>query len=386
MKKIAILGSTGSIGRNALKLVDLYPDRLQVVALAAQNRADLLYEQCLKYRPAVAALHDVEAARSLPSLPHTRILSGAEGVAEVACQPGADLVLAAISGGAGLLPTYHAVAAGKDVALANKETLVMAGRLIMELARRNQSRLLPVDSEHSALHQCLRGTSRSEVARLILTASGGPFLHKDRHQLQQVTVREALEHPTWQMGPKITIDSATLMNKGLEVIEAHHLFGMGPEQISVVIHPQSVVHSLVEFVDGTLLAQMSITDMRSALLYAFAYPARWESKLPALNLVSASPLAFHPPDPDRFPCLELAYQALRQGGTAPVVLNASNEVAVEAFLQEQIPFSAIPEIISSVLASYRPTAGETLEEIRECDREARQRARGEVSRIQAARI
>ena len=275
MKNISILGSTGSIGQSALNLVDLHPDRFQVIALAARNNTELLHKQCLKYQPKLVALHNPEAAQSIrQQLPNTRVLSGLKGVVEAAVHPDVDLVLAGISGAAGLVPTYEALLEKKDVALANKETLVMAGELITELTNKNHVNLLPVDSEHTALHQCLGNSPANEVRRLILTASGGPFLHKSREELEKVSIDEALRHPTWQMGRKITIDSATLMNKGLEVIEAHHLFGVSADQISVVVHPQSTIHSMVEFIDGTVLAQMSITDMRSAILYALSYPER----------------------------------------------------------------------------------------------------------------
>ncbi|MFQ5929368.1 MAG: 1-deoxy-D-xylulose-5-phosphate reductoisomerase, partial [Acidobacteriota bacterium] len=268
MKRLSILGSTGSIGKSALSLVDLHPDRFRVVALAARKNVELLYQQSLKYHPQLVALWDEVAARDLPQrLPDTQVLSGAEGVIEAAIHPDADAVVAGITGAAGLIPTYRALLEEKDVALANKETLVMAGELIMAVVESKRVNLLPVDSEHCALHQCLRGAQKQEVHRLVLTASGGPFFAKSKQQLESVTVEEALNHPTWQMGPKITVDSATLMNKGLEVIEAHHLFGVRPNQISIVIHPQSTIHSMVEFIDGTVLAQMSITDMRSAILY-----------------------------------------------------------------------------------------------------------------------
>ena len=269
MKKLSILGSTGSIGKSALDLVDLYPDRFQVSTLAARRSVDVLHAQALKYRPQMIALWDAQAAQDLQGrLPEIEVLSGQEGVIQAAVHPSVNTVVAAIEGAAGLVPTYRALLEKKDVALANKETLVMAGELIMSMVGEGGSNLLPVDSEHSALHQCLRGAKKEEVHRLVLTASGGPFFSKSREQLEGVTVEEALNHPTWEMGPKITIDSATLMNKGLEVIEAYHLFGVQPDHISIVIHPQSIIHSMVEFVDGTVLAQMSITDMKSAILYA----------------------------------------------------------------------------------------------------------------------
>jgi len=382
VKKLAILGSTGSIGKSALDLVDLYPERFQIVALAAQKSVELLHQQSLKYRPELIALHDPEAARDLKQrLPDMQVLSGVEGVIEAATHPQVDVVLAGITGAAGLIPTYEALLKKKDVALANKEILVMAGELIMPIVKNTQANLLPVDSEHCALHQCLRGSEMGEVHRLVLTASGGPFLHKNRQQLEQVTVEEALNHPTWSMGPKITVDSATLMNKGLEVIEAHHLFAIEPDQISIVIHPQSIIHSMVEFIDGTVLAQMSTTDMRTAILYALAYPDRWNSNLPRLDLLSLAALEFHAPDTDNFPCIRLAYQALDQGQTYPTALNAANEVAVHCFLNQSLPFSSIPGVIDEVLNRHLPHAVEDLETVLEADREARRMAQEAVDSV-----
>lgn len=376
MKNLSILGSTGSIGQSALSLVELYPEQFRVVALAAQQNEELLHQQCLKFRPQMATLFDSQAALRLKKRhSETTVLGGLEGLVEAACHPDAELVLSAISGAAGLVPTYRAVECGKNLALANKETLVAAGELLMPLVRRRNCLLVPVDSEHSALHQCLRGTTPDgEIRRLILTASGGPFLNLPSRAMSQVTVRQALNHPTWQMGRKITIDSATLMNKGLEVIEAHHLFQVGADQLSVVIHPQSIIHSLVEFVDGTMLAQMSVTDMRSALLYALTYPDRLSSRFPSLDLYSLPSLQLLAPDEKRFPCLRLAYASLREGGTCPAALNASNEVAVELFLKEQIPFSAIPVIIEEVLEQHSKERVSSLEQVLEIDRVTRIRA------------
>jgi 1-deoxy-D-xylulose-5-phosphate reductoisomerase len=375
LKKLSILGSTGSIGKSALDLVDLYPDRFQISTLAARKSVDALYEQALKYRPQLIALENEEAARELRGrLPQIEVLSGLEGVTQAAIHPSVDTVVAAIEGAAGLVPTYRALLEKKDIALANKETLVMAGELIMSIVQTGESSLLPVDSEHSALHQCLRGARKEEVHRLVLTASGGPFFDKSPEHLEGVTVEEALNHPTWNMGPKITIDSATLMNKGLEVIEAFHLFGFPPDHISIVIHPQSIIHSMVEFVDGTVLAQMSITDMKSAILYALAYPDRWDSNLPRLDLLSLSALEFHPPDREKFPCIRLAYQALESGQTFPTALNAANEVAVGWFLKGSLPFSSIPEIIEEVLNQHQSAPMNDLETVLEADRQARRRA------------
>lgn len=384
MKRLSILGSTGSIGKSALSLVDLHPDRFRVVALAARKNVELLYQQSLKYHPQLVALWDEVAARDLPQrLPDTQVLSGAEGVIEAAIHPDADAVVAGITGAAGLIPTYRALLEEKDVALANKETLVMAGELIMSIVESKRVNLLPVDSEHCALHQCLRGAREQEVRRLVLTASGGPFFAKSKQQLESVTVEEALNHPTWQMGPKITVDSATLMNKGLEVIEAHHLFGVRPNQISIVIHPQSTIHSMVEFIDGTVLAQMSITDMRSAILYALSYPHRWNSSLPRLDLLSLSVLEFHAPDTNKFPCIRLAYQSLENGRTYPAALNAANEVAVHHFLNRTLPFSSIPEVIEEVLNRHSPSPVKDVETVLEADRQARQIAQEAVKALTA---
>jgi 1-deoxy-D-xylulose-5-phosphate reductoisomerase len=376
MKRLSILGSTGSIGRSALSLVDMFPDRFQVVALAAHTRAELLCEQAARYRPRIVALFDPEAASRLRAcLPGVKVVSGREGVIQAAADSDTDIVVAGISGAAGLEPTYHAIQAGKSVALANKETLVIAGHLVMQAAKSRGVPLLPVDSEHSALHQCLRGSDPQEIGRLVLTASGGPFFGYTRTQLERVTVEQALNHPTWRMGKKITVDSATLMNKGLEVIEAHHLFGVEVSRITVVIHPQSTVHSMVEFIDGTVLAQLSITDMRGAILYALSYPERWQSELPRLDLTALGPLEFHAPDSGRFPCLQMAYAALQQGPSYPAALNAANEVAVEFFLKRRISFTAIPAVIDHVLQKHEGCSADTLEGVLEIDRSSRKKAR-----------
>ena len=382
MKKIAILGSTGSIGRSALELIDLHSELFEVVALAAGCNDKLIYQQCLKYKPGIVALNDPDAAARLASLvPEIKVSSGTEGLIEVSCFPDADIVISAISGAPGLIPTYRALSAGKQVALANKEALVMAGELIMPMLRKGRGLLVPVDSEHSALHQCLGGTSRKEVQRLILTASGGPFLNYAEDELRKVTVKQALQHPTWDMGPKITVDSATLMNKGLEVIEAHHLFQVASDFIDVVIHPQSVVHSIVEFLDGTMLAQMGITDMKIPLLYAMTYPERIRSKLPGLALANLPGIEFRAPDMELFPCLKLAYQALREGGTSPAVMNAANEMAVSAFLDGSLAFTDIPRIIEEVLNATYSEKAASLEIILNADYAARKLASGKIKEI-----
>lgn len=375
MKRLSVLGSTGSIGKSTLSVVDLYPERFEVAALAAGRQVDDLYRQCLRYKPRLAALADPDAARQLQQrLPSLKVVSGTQGVCEAACHPESDMVVAAISGAAGLQPVSQAIEAGKDIALANKETLVMAGGLIMDRVERKGVRLVPVDSEHNALHQCLRGVPSDEIKRLWLTASGGPFFGAKERDLSQVSVREALDHPTWEMGPKITIDSATLMNKGLEVIEAHHLFGIEADSIAIAVHPQSVIHSLAEFIDGTLLAQMSITDMRSAIVYALCDPERCSSRLPAFDLFSLPELSFHRPDPQRFPCTRLAFESLRAGQTCPAVLNAANEVAVEHFLKGRIPLTGIPRIIEDALERHRPFPADSLQAVLRADEEGRRLA------------
>ncbi len=388
MKSISILGSTGSIGTNALRVIDAFPDAFCAVGLAGgRNIADLA-SQVQAVRPVIVSCWDRESADDLQALLRsrghdtegTRFVHGREGNIEVACHPAADMVLSAISGAAGLVPTHSALEAGKSIALANKETLVMAGRLMMDRARQKGVEILPVDSEHNAIHQCLRGGRRREVRRLILTASGGPFLKTPRDQMPSVTPGQALNHPTWNMGRKITIDSATLMNKGLEVIEASWLFGVPPEEIEVTVHPQSIVHSMVEFVDGSILAHLGLTDMRLAIQYALSYPERWNSPLPSLDISKLGRLEFEKPDREKFRCLNLAYAALAQGGTAPAALNAANEVAVDLFLNDAIGFHRIPEVIESVLASHAGGRDDSLESILEADawgrREAQRLSRG----------
>ena len=391
MKRIAILGSTGSIGRSALAVVDAHPDRLAVAGLAAGTSAERLASQAARYRPAVVSLASPAALAALRrhGLPEGVTAGcGAEGLAGVATHPAVDVVLCASSGTAALEAALAAIDAGKTIALANKEVLVMAGALMMEAARRRGVSILPVDSEHNAIHQCLDRRPPAEVARLLLTASGGPFRDWPAERLRDVTPEQALRHPTWSMGPKITVDSATMMNKGLEVIEARWLFGVPAERIDVVIHPQSIVHSLVELRDGSLLAQLGATDMRLPIQYAFSYPERWEAPLPALDLARCGELAFEEPDRDRFPCLGLAYRALRDGSGMPVLLNAANEVAVAAFLEGRLPFPAIAAVIEEVLdaGAARPSAApDSLAGVRELDRWARERGAAEVAGIQSSR-
>ena len=383
MKSLSILGSTGSIGQSTLSLVDLYPERFRVAALTAGRNSRLLLQQIERYRPGLVAVDDAAAAEEVRrELTGVEVLEGVEGVSRAATLDETDTVVAAISGFSGLVPTCKALESGKQVALANKETLVAAGDFMQEVMSSSGGNIIPVDSEHNALHQCLRGArSKTEIARLVLTASGGPFLHRPRESFQEITRNEALDHPTWQMGPKITIDSATMMNKGLEVIEAHHLFGIDADQIAVAVHPQSVVHSMVEFIDGTLVAQLSITDMRSALLYALSYPERWESRLPRMDLFSLPKLEFLEPDLERFPCIRLAYEALRQGASYPAALNAANEIAVEAFLGDRLGFSQIPEVSRRVLQSHRPRPIDGIRIVLEVDRDSREEARRVVDTL-----
>lgn len=383
MKGLSILGSTGSVGTNVLRVVDAFPDRLRVVALSAGTNVERLAEQVARYRPQAVSVSTPEAREALGRLVDLSAVEvgvGRDGAVAVATHPDASMVVAAAVGAIGLVPTYRALEAGKDVALANKETLVMAGELMVAESRAHGGRLLPIDSEHCALHQCLDGRRPDEVRRLMLTASGGPFRTRPRETFDRITAAEALCHPTWSMGRKITIDSATLMNKGLEVIEAHWLFGLPAERVGVLIHPQSVVHSMVEFVDGTVLAQLGVTDMRLPIQYALSHPERWEAAIPGLDFTRALSLEFDVPDHDRFPCLGLAYQALGSGGCAPAVLNAANEEAVGAFLDGRIPFTAIPEQVGETLAARPSSALGVLEDVLEADAWARDHTRAGLLR------
>lgn len=378
LKRIAILGSTGSIGRSALQVIEQFPNRFQVVALAAGRNVDLLIEQIQRFRPKVAAVLDQELANDLASrLPAdigVEVFAGSQGYQNIANCTEADMVLSSMVGAAGLIPTLSAIRAGKDVALANKETLVMAGALVMEEVRRYQIRLLPVDSEHNAIFQALEGHRREDLKRILLTASGGPFLNLPKEQLESVTPAQALNHPNWEMGAKITIDSATMMNKGLEVIEAKWLFDLAVEKIDVHIHPQSIVHSMVEYVDGSVIAQLGMPDMRVPIAYALAYPERLKLDLPTLDLFSVQTLTFQEPDLGRYPCLDLAFNACKAGGTMPAVLNASNEVAVQAFLDKRIPFLAIARLVDKVMQEHELAPAKELEAILAADTWARRRA------------
>jgi 1-deoxy-D-xylulose-5-phosphate reductoisomerase len=386
MKRIAILGSTGSIGRSTLSVAEAYPERFQIVALAAGSNLEAAFEQAQRWKPrmiSMAAEPDADALRARlekNGLGEIEVLHGAAGAVRVATHPEVDFVVSAIVGVAGLEATYEAVRAGKVVGLANKECLVAAGELITTEARRQGKPLLPIDSEHNAVHQCLRGGRMEEVERIWLTASGGPFLNLPRAEFDSITVEQALNHPTWKMGRRITIDSATLMNKGFEVIEACRLFNLPPSKVEVIVHPQSTVHSMVEFVDGSILAQVSVTDMRLPILYALTYPERIQSdmRFPVSDLRH---LDFSPPDMSKFPCLRLAYEAAQAGGSKTVALNAADEVAVAAFLEGCIGFNDIPRIIEEVLSRTNSATMESIGNVLKADSEARRCAQQQVASV-----
>jgi len=377
MKNITVLGSTGSVGRNTMDVISRFPDRFKVIGLAAKNNIRLLESQIKTFRPEFAAVFDETAGEELRqrNLP-VEILTGDKGLIEIATLGHADMVVSAIVGSAGLMPTLAAVRAGKDIALASKESLVMAGSIVMAEALKKKVKVVPVDSEHSAIYQCIEGREKSEIRRIILTASGGPFLKKSLSELKSVTPDAALKHPNWAMGSKITIDSATLMNKGLEVIEAHWLFGLPAEKIKVLLHPQSIVHSMVEFIDGSIMAQMSVPDMKGPISYALSYPRRFEDVLPYLDLSKVGELTFEEPDAGRFPSLVLTYSALKTGGTMPSVLNAANEVAVEAFLKGEVPFMEITNIVKDTMSQHKVSEGRTIEDIIEASNWAKEKAAG----------
>lgn len=385
MKRIAILGSTGSIGRSTLSVIESNPERFQLVTIAAGGNVQAALDQARRWKPRVLSLaseKDAEAARSRlkgEGLSAIEVVHGQAGSVRVATHPEVDFVVSAIVGVAGLKATYEAVRSGKEVGLANKECLVAAGELITREARKQGKPLLPIDSEHNAVHQCMRGGRLNEVARVWLTASGGPFLHTPKSEFEQITVEQALNHPTWKMGQRITIDSATLMNKGFEVIEACRLFDLPPDRIKVIVHPQSTIHSMVEFKDGSILAQLSVTDMRLPILYALTYPERIPSDL-RFNLLELKRLDFSPPDMDKFPCLRLAYDAAAAGGSWPIALNAADEVAVAAFLKGEAGFADIPSIISQTIDETERRIPESIEEVLAMDAQARKLARQKLSR------
>ncbi|TAN45114.1 MAG: 1-deoxy-D-xylulose-5-phosphate reductoisomerase [Nitrospirae bacterium] len=381
MKRITVLGSTGSIGRSTLDVVSAFPDRFGVFGLTAGNNTGLLLAQIKKFSPKFVAVPEKAACellrKELRGL-QTEILCGIEGINTLAGMPEAEVVISAIVGGAGLLPTLSAVKAGKTVGIANKETLVMAGDIVISEAKRSGAVLIPVDSEHSAVFQCLGSYEKRSVRKLVLTASGGPFEGKKKNELEAVTLEDALKHPNWSMGRKITIDSATLMNKGLEVIEAHHLFAFPPDKVDVLIHPQSIIHSMVEFADGTFIAQLSRPDMKAPIAYAMSYPERLDNVITQIGWETLQPLTFRKPDTDTFPCLGLAYDALGEGGTMPAVLNAANEVAVQAFLDRGIGFMEIPAIIKKVMDAHKVKPASDLDGIMEADAWARKNAAKEI--------
>ena len=374
MKRIAILGSTGSVGTSTLDVARNLRDECRVTGLAARSSWEILRDQIREFRPTRAAMLDPQALASLRAAVNgdTKISSSA---VEIATAPDVDVVLSAITGAAGLEPGLAALAGGKTLALANKESLVVAGPLMLEAAKKAGVEIVPVDSEHSAIFQAMRAGATEEVRRIILTASGGPFRGKSRAEIAAATPEQALKHPTWNMGNKITIDSATMFNKALEIIEARWLFGLRPDQIEVVIHPQSIVHSMVELTDGSIIAQLGVTDMRLPIQYACSYPDRWEAPLPSLDLTRVGRLDFHAPACDRFPCLELAYRALRAGETVPVVLNAANEVAVEAFLDGKLGFTSIPRVIERVMSAHTVEKMSSLQVVRRVDNWSREYAR-----------
>lgn len=384
MKKLSILGSTGSIGLNTLDVVRRFPGKFEIIGLAAGRNLERVRAQAMEFRPRLVSVADEILAQQLAEDlegEDIEVVYGNEGLIAVAVHPEVQIVLSALVGAVGFVPTLRAISAGKDVALANKETLVVAGPIIAEEAAASKIRLLPVDSEHSAIWQCLEGHPKQAVRKLILTASGGPFLRRDKSTFDSISVDQALNHPNWRMGKKITIDSATLMNKGLEMIEAHYLFQEPAEKLEVIIHPQSVVHSMVEYVDGSVIAQMGTADMRIPIQIALTYPERWENHLPSMDLPKIRSLEFYEPDLEKFRCLKLAQEALRVGGSMTAVLNGANEIAVDSFLQEKIPFTAIPQIVETVMEKHQVRQKLTLEDVLEADRWSREQASGMVAEI-----
>ncbi len=385
MKNLSILGSTGSIGCNTLKIAEMFPDRFAVKVLAAKNNIPLLASQIERFCPEIAVVFDeataVELNKKLPAGTDVEVLFGENGYKAAATHESVDLVVVAVVGAAGLMPTLSAITAGKNIALANKETLVMAGNIVIEQAELNDVAILPIDSEHSAVFQCIEGNRREDVDKIILTASGGPFLNLSEKKFNKITPKDALKHPNWNMGKKISVDSATLMNKGLEVIEAKCLFDVSQKMIDVVIHPQSVIHSMVSFKDGTVMAQLGIPDMKGAIAYAMAYPERLALGQPTPDFVSIGKLTFEKPDIKRFPCLALAYAACEAGRTLPAVLNAANEVAVAAFLENRLSFIKIPQIIEKTMEHHVVVTDPTLSDILEADQWARKQAQNLINAL-----
>ncbi len=385
MKNLSILGSTGSIGRNTLEIVTMFPERFTVKALAAKNNTSLLAGQVEKFGPDIAVVFDenraIELKSMLPSGSKVEIMYGQDGYRTAATYDSVDMVVTAVVGAAGLIPTLAAIEAGKNIALANKETLVMAGEIVIKEAARNRVKIIPIDSEHSAIFQCIAGNRRQDLDKILLTASGGPFLNRPENEFVKIKPQDALNHPTWQMGKKVSVDSATLMNKGLEVIEAKCLFGVSQEMIEVLIHPQSVIHSMVSFKDGAVIAQLGIPDMKGAIAYALSYPERLALEQPLPDFVGIGALTFEQPDLNKFPCLGLAYKACQTGETLPAVLNAANEMAVQAFLKQRIPFVKIPEVIGKTMESHTVVTNPAFDDIVESDRWAREQARNLIDRI-----
>ncbi len=370
MKRVVVLGSTGSIGVNTLKVVEDHPDEFQVVGLAAGSRVEDLAAQVRICGPRAVAIRDasrVEEFRRLASSDGLKICAGDEGVTELAAMDGVDIVVVAITGAAALAPTLAAIQRGRTIGLANKETLVMAGELVMRTAEAHKAPIIPIDSEHSAIFQCLHGHSRQEIRRILLTTSGGPLKDVPAEKFGNLSKGQIMAHPRWKMGPKITVDSATMMNKGLEVIEARWFFGIPVKQVEVLVHPEAIVHSMVEFVDGSILAQLGVTDMRIPIQYAMTYPRRLRTSLPPLDLVQLKQLTFEAPNPAKFPCLRLGYEAVQAGGTVPAVLNAANEACVQSFLEDGLAFTQIPTLIEKVMRAHRTIAQPTLKEILHAD-------------------
>jgi len=386
MKRLSILGSTGSIGRNALKIVEMFPQQFSVKALAARSNTDLLAGQIEQFTPEIAVVYDRDTMQQLkqkiPAGTGVEILCDEDGYRAAATADGVDIVLTAVVGAAGLMPTLAAIEAGKTIALANKETLVMAGEIVTRKAAQNGVQILPVDSEHSAIFQCLQGHRKADVAKILLTASGGPFLNLPLSEFPGISKAQALNHPNWNMGPKITIDSATLMNKGLEVLEAKSLFDLSEDRIEVVVHPQSVIHSMVAYQDGSVIAQLGIPDMKTAIAYALSFPERLPLNQPLPDFSGKQRLTFQKPDLEKFPCLALAFKACRVGKTMPAVLNAANEVAVNAFLNQEIGFSDIARVVERTMDAHSVAINPELDDIIDADRQARIRAEDLIRNIQ----
>jgi 1-deoxy-D-xylulose-5-phosphate reductoisomerase len=385
MKHLTILGSTGSIGSNTLKVVEMFPERFTVKAMTAKKNIRLIAKQIEQFNPELAVVYDEKGAQDLkdrlPTGTKVDIMYGAEGYIAAATQPSVDMVVAAMVGAAGLMPTLAAIDEGIDIALANKETLVMAGDIVMKRADERGVQILPIDSEHSAIFQCISGSRKADLKKIILTASGGPLIHRPKNEFNKIKPKDALKHPTWQMGEKISIDSATLMNKGLEILEAKHFFGVSQDRIEVLIHPQSIVHSMVAYHDGAVIAQLGIPDMRGAIAYALSWPERLPLDQPLPDFQNIGALTFERPDLNRFPCLQMAFDVCKIGGTLPVVLNAANEVAVQTFLNQTISFDKIPEIIRNTIDQHVNVSNPSLSDILETDRWARKQAEKKITEM-----